>query len=65
MLHVFKDEKAAKAKVKREALHLMQYEIIPHCSAEGTGVIVQFTVDDAEDYFEILRRGYSAKLKKV
>lgn len=64
MLKVFKNEKTAKSAVKHQGLHLMQYEIKNHCSAAGTGVIVNFFVEDSDDLHEIQSRGFAAEIAR-
>ena len=57
---IFKTESNAKAAIKRNALHLMNYEIERHCSSFGTGLVVRFYTHDNEDASYIRDLGYFA-----
>lgn len=61
-LNIYKTQKSAIAAIKRHGLHLMNYEIKYYCSAEGTGFIVKFYVHDLDDYCEMVKRGFKAKI---
>lgn len=64
MLKVFKSEKTAKAAVKNNGIEGIPHTFEPHCSAAGTGWIVRFTVDNSEDFHELVKRGFSAKIQR-
>jgi len=61
-LKVYKTEKSAHGAVKRQGLHLMNYEVRPHCSARGTGFEAFFYVLDMQDLDEVKSRGFEAKI---
>lgn len=63
-MKIFKTKNSAKSLVKREGLHLMNYDIQPHCSNKGTGFSILFYVHDLEDKHEIESRGFMASIDK-
>jgi len=62
-LRYFKTEKGARAAVKREGLHLMNYHTCPTkpvTDADRTKYYVHFWVHSLEDKVELESRGFNA-----
>ena len=55
----YKTVSGARAAVKRQGLHLMEYEITP---LVGGGFVPFFYVSNKEDYDEIWERGFQAEI---
>jgi hypothetical protein len=63
-LNIYKNQKTAANAVKKQAISGIEHEFKNHCSTEGTGIVVQFTVDNVEDKNELNDRGFLAIIKK-
>lgn len=63
-LRLFKNANSAKTAIRKEGLHLVPNEI-KYMDAKDSGYYVIFTVDNTEDYNEIVSRGFKAKLVKA
>ena len=59
-LNIYKTKRGGISAMKRQALGMMNYEVVHHCSAAGNGFVVEVYVNDSEDADEIRARGFIA-----